>query len=542
VKLSTRSAALIAAVILAMLLCPNIAGAKATASASGSAARAKGTLPDAYVQSVKNRIYHFWCPAKGANAKVTVNFRILTGGQVTWVEVADASENPAANQAAEDAILNASPFSALPAGAGLSADLAVEFSSDYAPILEHGYARPAESDRKLSQQRFADATEHAKEGKWDDAIREFKKAAESSPFDVRIRDALVDCYIRSARCLSAEEAMSRLHQALLLDHSSAAASRDLNELLQKSGKTPFDYSVRLALARQYAGAGKFDDALAEYGEAWTFMNSPELIPEINATCAKRRASAEVQKWQNVLAVSDTPEIRQALASAQSQLASNDGSQLLQSAALAEDFPYQFSGKRALSVSVLKNRQVAVDYLTQANPGKFVRWPVNRIPLKVYIENAPGVPGWKPAFNVYMRDAFAAWVKASDGRLTFDMVGDPYHAKIVCHWVRTPDPSKFDNPREQGVTLFKWLYERSNPKICNAQSAEIYILTVRRGTDDVLDDESMRIVCLHELGHALGIAGHSPYDDDIMYPMLNGTRKLSPRDIASIRKLYQGYAH
>src|SRR5262249_32317709 len=48
------------------------------------------------------------------------------------------------------------------------------------------------------------------------------------------------------------------------------------------------------------------------------------------------------------------------------------------------------------------------------------------------------------------------------------------------------------------------------------------------------------ICLHEMGHALGMNGHSPNSRDVMYSSANLDDKpvLSERDKNTIRKLYQ----
>jgi predicted Zn-dependent protease len=99
--------------------------------------------------------------------------------------------------------------------------------------------------------------------------------------------------------------------------------------------------------------------------------------------------------------------------------------------------------------------------------------------------------------------------------------------------------------EQGITHFQYRYMRADPNNCLVQAAEIYILTINRLNGEVLSDPAMKAVCLHELGHALGISGHSPYSNDIMYPTLNFDQvltNLTERDTATIKRLYQGYEH
>jgi hypothetical protein len=51
---------------------------------------------------------------------------------------------------------------------------------------------------------------------------------------------------------------------------------------------------------------------------------------------------------------------------------------------------------------------------------------------------------------------------------------------------------------------------------------------------------LKRVCLHELGHALAMHGHSPNRHDVMFPsaVLDGEAKLSERDKNTIRRIYQ----
>jgi Matrixin len=127
-------------------------------------------------------------------------------------------------------------------------------------------------------------------------------------------------------------------------------------------------------------------------------------------------------------------------------------------------------------------------------------------------------------------AMEAWQSASGGKLTLRPTGAPDTAQIRVHWVSGKDG----------------LYGEAQPIVVDGiRGAEVYVLpeVVSPDVADALLRETIvYLTCLHETGHALGLA-HTADFADIMYSFQYGgditeyfaryRRQLSSR--ADIRK-------
>jgi predicted Zn-dependent protease len=179
-----------------------------------------------------------------------------------------------------------------------------------------------------------------------------------------------------------------------------------------------------------------------------------------------------------------------------------------------------------------------DYLANAcSDGRYYRW--TRMPIRVAIASASGVPGYRDAFPQVLRDAFAKWAAASENRISFVFVQSPSQADICCDWTNNPNKvAEGGRAVEGGLTKLSG-QPQSNRDV-SINSARITILTNRNGQS--LNDDDMKKVCLHEVGHALGINGHSNNNTDIMFFSESPTvwPSLTKRDKATICRLYANY--
>lgn len=176
---------------------------------------------------------------------------------------------------------------------------------------------------------------------------------------------------------------------------------------------------------------------------------------------------------------------------------------------------------------------APNYLNDVGGARLGKWPADRMPLKVCIVPASNVQGYNPAFNQVLIKCFQDWGNSSGGKVSFKGSDDQKSADILCTW--TSDTSKFMNTAEAGETT---VYGSKN----GIQHVTIQILTVPHPMSPgvPLSENRLRWICLHEIGHALGLGGHTRNPQDIMFystPLAEVRKELTPRDCNTIQSLY-----
>jgi hypothetical protein len=151
-----------------------------------------------------------------------------------------------------------------------------------------------------------------------------------------------------------------------------------------------------------------------------------------------------------------------------------------------------------------------------------RWPDRENPpLAVWIQPTSAVADFTPDYVERVREAFDAW---SGVRIPvrFSFVDDSADADVHVRWI-----DHFDEPIS-GRT--RWSRDDS----WTITDANI-ILAVHHYDGELLDEDAMHAMALHEVGHLLGL-DHTSDSTSIMAPRVR-VRRLSDADRSTIRLLY-----
>ncbi len=198
---------------------------------------------------------------------------------------------------------------------------------------------------------------------------------------------------------------------------------------------------------------------------------------------------------------------------------------------------QTNERNAAASSVIRPEAQAKfqDYYIAVTGNGVFRWSQSSLPIKVFVFDGKSVPGFRPEFKDILASAFEEWITASGGRVSYVLVDQPSEADIVCDW--TADPSEVKGDGTQGERGIAQIFAKNN--IINRASIRILTSPVLSAT--TLSDDDLKKACLHEVGHALGLQGHSTNNHDIMFYTVDTPTVwpvLSRRDKNTILRLYR----
>lgn len=192
---------------------------------------------------------------------------------------------------------------------------------------------------------------------------------------------------------------------------------------------------------------------------------------------------------------------------------------LQTSVIASEYSSIYINRNNLS-SVVANSYIR-GVIAQ---GDITRWNTSYLPLNVYIQTQ-GVP---QEYITQLKRAYKSWQTATDGEVTFALVNSPDDADLKCIFTNNiPDTSE----DTVGIHQFKYYGNEIS------DSTIYFRYTNKHGQQ--FSSDLFYTIALHEIGHSLGLAGHSSNPNDLMYPVSTARNiGFSKRDLTTFKLLYK----
>ncbi len=175
--------------------------------------------------------------------------------------------------------------------------------------------------------------------------------------------------------------------------------------------------------------------------------------------------------------------------------------------------------------VLCSASFSNDYynrIAMVSDGRITRFP--NIPISVYIETPPVPEVMQHAYVGDVEYALDQWAGCSEGLLKF-RIADSEDADIRVYWTKEPLSGEADPLGEASLVRFD----------SGKFYVEVYVMMQERPSVARPMHKRLKAVLLHELGHAVGLWGHSQDHYDIMYPK-STTIQPTRRDKNTLLKL------
>lgn len=167
------------------------------------------------------------------------------------------------------------------------------------------------------------------------------------------------------------------------------------------------------------------------------------------------------------------------------------------------------------------------------------WPKNRLPIKVFVPNSDTAKdGFSSIDRKAIEDGLNRWIAVIPDKLSYVFVNDKANADLSFSQKSTSGDLGLSNLKAAHTVP---LPERPMRwRVAPISKVNIDVVKVDPPIDSLSDERLAvrRKVFLHEIGHALGLSGHSCNAADTMFFSENGNNgPLSERDKATIKAIY-----
>ncbi|MBE9167888.1 peptidase [Pleurocapsales cyanobacterium LEGE 06147] len=227
--------------------------------------------------------------------------------------------------------------------------------------------------------------------------------------------------------------------------------------------------------------------------------------------------------------------------AQQSLSPSSFSLLSQSSPSAPNLPPPRIHPLPASLAQWQAQDRTEDYFAQIESTSLGYLIWSKFPIKVYLEQPKNLQD-NSASNLH----FQQWVDAVREAIAewniYLPLTEVAEAELADMTIARSSPSReIKLNRETGLydigrattarTSYEFYLQEDNPPILSHR--------MRVEIDPSLSQQSILAAARHELGHALGIWGHSPQQTDALYfSQVRDSSAISSRDINTLKKIYQ----
>jgi predicted Zn-dependent protease len=171
-----------------------------------------------------------------------------------------------------------------------------------------------------------------------------------------------------------------------------------------------------------------------------------------------------------------------------------------------------------------------------NNNTVIRWSLSSMPLKYFVQCDKDTPNY---YYEQIDSAFKDWQRESDEIVKFQKINNPTNANIIISFKGTAPA--YNQNTEYKIALTSPIIE--NEIILKRMKINAFVKTDR---NEFLTPNQVKTVITHEIGHALGIWGHSKDNTSVMYSSLTNPfnfyerridTPISSKDIDTLKLLY-----
>lgn len=176
--------------------------------------------------------------------------------------------------------------------------------------------------------------------------------------------------------------------------------------------------------------------------------------------------------------------------------------------------------------------------------KILRWDATKFPLAVSIENYSSnqVPEY---YKTSIENAFSQWQSTTGNFLRFKLVNNPQYAQISVKIVSVKNSRNCKEGEE-----CKYVAAYTEPSLKgNLLNKMVITVYDTNSNNQFFSQKQIYNTVLHEIGHSLGIMGHSDNSNDLMYMQSNSSndnfdrfrsdfQMISSADVNTLKLLYK----